>query len=368
MSAEPAAQPDAGTPARRSGAAGRKGLAWALGLAITGICLWLALRDVPLREVGHVLSETDWPVLLVLGVPAQIAGIYVRARRWRHLTDVIQPMSVFPLFRATGIGFMANNLLPGRVGELVRAWVLSRETGASGAGLLGTVVLERVIDSITFLGLAGVVLWYGGAHAMGGGAMVGAALSLLIALILPLVVLIWLRIAPDQALGFMHRVLTWVLPARLWEPVEGLLKRFAEGLGSLRGGKHLFWIIVDSVVLWGVISVVPFYAGVAALGIDLGSLGRTLAAGYVTLAAVGLAVALPAAPGFFGTFHLACKEALGLFGVPDSTAFAMAVLVHGTFWITVTALGLLLLPFGRAGLRAGLEAASSDQEPAPDRR
>jgi len=122
------------------------------------------------------------------------------------------------------------------------------------------------------------------------------------------------------------------------------------------------------VILWGVISVIPFYAGVLALGIDLGSLSRTLAAAYVTLAAVGLAVALPAAPGFFGTYHLACKEALSIFGVPDSRAFAMAVLVHATFWITVTALGLVLLPFGRAGLRAGLEAASSDQDPGPERR
>jgi len=346
----------------------RRALMWALGLSVTGVCLWLALRDVPLREVGQVLGRTRWPVLLLLAVPAQIAAIVLRARRWRHLTDVIQPIPVFALFRATSIGFMANNLLPGRAGEVVRAWVLARETGASGAGILGTVVLERVIDSVTFLGLASVVLWVGGTHALGGGAMAGAAASLMIALILPVAVLVWLRVAPEQALRFLHRMLTLVLPSRLSERVEGLLQRFAEGLGSLRGGRHLFWVMFDSVVLWAVVSVIPFYAGVVALGIQLGSPLRTLAAGYVTLAAVGLAVAVPAAPGFFGTFHLACKEALGVFGVPDSTAFAMAVLVHGTFWVTVTGLGLVLLPFGRAGLRAGLDAASSDQDTGQDRR
>ncbi len=346
----------------------RRTLMWIVGLGVTALCLWLAVRDVPLREVGAVLAGTNWPVLLVLGVPAQIAAIYLRARRWRHLTDVIQPIAVFPLFRATSIGFMANNLLPGRAGEVVRAWVLSRETGASGAGILGTVVLERVIDSITFLALASVVLWASGTRALGGGLMAGAAVSLLIALILPVAILVWLRIAPEQALRFMHRTLTLVLPARLSEQVEGLLQRFAKGLGSLRGGSHLFWVSVDSVLLWAVVSVIPFYAGTLALDIDLGSVTRTLAAAYVTLAAVGLAVAIPAAPGFFGTFHLACKEALGVFGVPDSRAFAMAVLVHGTFWITVTGLGLALLPFGRAGLRAGLEAASSDQDGGEDRR
>jgi len=332
------------------------------------VCLWLAVRDVPLREVFAVIGQTNWPILLVLGVPAQVAAIYVRALRWRHLTDVIQPIPIFPLFRATAIGFMANNVLPGRAGEVVRAWVLSRETGASGAGLLGTVVLERVIDSVAFLALASMVLWGGGSRALGGGILVGAAASLLIALILPVGILVWLRIAPEQALRSMHRTLVLVLPERLSAQVEGLLSRFAEGLGSLRGGSHLFWIIVHSVLLWGVISVIPFYAGVLALGIDLGSVTRTLAAAYVTLAAVGLAVALPAAPGFFGTFHLACKESLAAFGVPDTQAFAMAVIVHGTFWLAVTGLGLLLLPFGRAGLRAGLEAASADQDPGPEGR
>ena len=358
------AAPDSASP--RSSR--RRALLWIVGLGITLLCLWLAIRDVPLREVGDVLSHANWSVLILLGVPAQIAAIYVRARRWRHLTDVILPIPVFPLFRATSIGFMANNLLPGRAGEFVRAWVVARETRASGAGILGTVVLERVIDSITFLALLSVVLWLSGMHALGGGMMAGAAVSLLIALVLPVGLLVWLRVAPERALGFLHRMLTLILPARLSEQVEGLLQRFAEGLGSLRGGRHLFWVILDSVLLWAVISMVPFYAGVLALGIQFGSLARTLEAGYVMLAAVGLAVAIPAAPGFFGTFHLAAKEALGVFGVSDSRAFAMAVLVHGTYWVTVTALGLVLLPFGRVGLRAGLEAASSDQDPDPDRR
>jgi uncharacterized protein (TIRG00374 family) len=375
----------------------RRTVMWVIGLAVTCLSLWLALRDVPLNEVGEVLSHTHWPVLLLLGVPAQIASIYVRALRWRHLTDAIQPIPVFPLFRATSIGFMANNLLPGRAGEVLRAWVLSRETGASGASLMGTVVLERVIDSVTFLVLASAVLLVGGTRALGGGMIVAATFSLVLFTLLPVALLLWLRIAPQHLLSVLHRLLSDLLPrwlARVHEllgrivpvatsarveqafarfvrmslQVEGLLVRFAEGLGSLRGGRHLFWVIVYSVLLWAVISVIPFYAGVRALGIDLGSPTRMLAAGYVTLAAVGLAVALPAAPGFFGTFHLACKEALGVFGVPDSTAFAMAVLVHGTFWVTVTALGLVLLPFGRAGLRAGLEAAASDQDPGPARR
>jgi uncharacterized membrane protein YbhN (UPF0104 family) len=121
MSAGSAPGPEAGAQIASPHSPPRRPLLWIFGLAVTVFCLWLALRDVPLREVGEVLSHTNWVVLLLLGIPAQIAAIYVRSLRWRHLTDVIQPIPLFPLFRATSVGFMANNLLPARMGEVVRA-------------------------------------------------------------------------------------------------------------------------------------------------------------------------------------------------------------------------------------------------------
>ena len=391
---EPAA---AGAPASRGGA-GRQLVLWGVGLGVTALALWLAVRDVNFHDAVEIIGGANWPLLVLVGIPAQVAAMVVRAMRWRHLTDVIQEIRFFPLFRATCIGFMANNLLPARAGEVIRPWVVSRETGASGAGILGTVVVERMIDSMCFLALLSAVVWGGGVRAFDGGAASLAVIGILVTVIVPVSALICLRVAPERSLLLLHRFASEFVPARLeafrsrlvpvlpertarWlariserlvhlsAEVEGLLVRFSKGLDSLRGGKHLFWVVVHSIVLWGVISVVPLYVGMESVGIDLGSPMRMLAASYVGLAAVGLGVAVPSAPGFDGTYHLACKAALEVFGVPDSRAFAMAVVTHATFWATVTLLGLAMLPFGRTGLRAGLEAAASaDQDPDADRR
>ena len=92
-----------------------------LGFAVTAVLLWLFLRDVPFRDVTRVIAGTNWGVLFGLSIPAYLLAVYLRALRWRHLTDPIQPMPRGALFRAVAIGFMANNIFPFRAGEVVRA-------------------------------------------------------------------------------------------------------------------------------------------------------------------------------------------------------------------------------------------------------
>jgi uncharacterized protein (TIRG00374 family) len=309
----------------------------AFGLAVTAFFVWLVMRDVPFEDVARDIARADWWVLLGLSIPAYLLALYLRALRWRYLTDPIQPISRGPLFRAVAVGFMANNLFPLRMGEVVRAWYLARETGASTAAIFGTVVLERVLDIATVVALAFAVLavWGVGSESP----IAQGAVALLPAAILPIVLLAGLRVAPERAIA----VALWVLrpfPRRLSEFSERLLRGFSEGLGALRGGLHLFWIAFYSLVIWLVASTIPLLAGFIALGIDLGSPLETLGAAWITLAAIGVAVAIPSAPGFFGAYHFACKLALERFGVPAETAVALGTLSHAVFWVTLTALGL----------------------------
>ena len=111
--------------------------------------------------------------------------------------------------------------------------------------------------------------------------------------------------------------------------------------------------------------MLPFYAGITAMGIELGSVWRTLAASYVLLAVVGLAVAVPSAPGFFGPYHLACRKALGLFGVPDALAVATGTLTHAVFWLTMTGMGLIVLRLRRTSFEE-LEEVAAESGKAPD--
>jgi uncharacterized protein (TIRG00374 family) len=334
-----------------------------IGLGVTGLCLWLAMRGVSFEELARDMARANWWVLLAGSIPAHVLALYLRALRWRHLTNPIQSIATAPLFRATAVGFMANNLIPLRVGEVIRAWYLARETGLSGTALFGTVILERVIDSAVFLGLVAVIVGVYGLRLGSEGMAVG--IPLLGLLSAPMAFVVALRFWPEPATRLSAAVVRPVSEP-LAVRIEAAVGRFAEGLGAISRGGHLFWIALHSVLIWLVISVLPFWAAIVALDIDLGSVGRTLAASYVLLTAVGIAVAVPSAPGFFGPYHLACRAALGRFGVPESAALAMGTLTHAIFWVTVTLLGLVVLRVRHTPL-AELEdhARVEDLSPSP---
>jgi hypothetical protein len=271
----------------------------------------------------------------------------VRALRWRHLTDPIRPLGGGVLARATAVGFLANNLFPLRMGEVVRTFYLARETGVSAAAVFGTVILERLIDIVSVIAMVGLVLPLG-ASRDGGGLAQGAAFLAPFA-VLPFLFLWALRARPAWVERTLVRSVRPVAP-RAAASLGALVHRFAEGLGALRGGRHLFWIALHSVSIWLVISVVPILAAFLALGIELPSRWHSLVAAWTTQAAIGVAVALPSAPGFFGIFHYACRLALVSFGVAPETAVAAGTLIHSVMWLTLTALGFAVLRSRRTPL------------------
>jgi hypothetical protein len=318
-----------------------------LGLAVTVIAMAFALRDVELDAVAREFARADLLVLFGLSVPAYVAVVWLRALRWRHLTDPIQVMPRGALFRAVAVGFMANNVFPLRMGEFVRSWYLGRECGVSPAAVFGTVILERVIDTVMVIALALTMVSLVGAD--DGGTWQRGLLWLLPVAAVPLGGLAWLRAAPGPAVAFV-RAVARPLPARLQEVLLAQLHRFQEGLGALRGGTHLFWIGFHTFSIWLVASTVPMVAGFLALDVEFGTAWETLVAGWMTLAAVGIAVALPSAPGFFGLYHSACRLVLERFGMAPEMAVALGTLLHAVFWLSLTSLGFAVLRLRRTPL------------------
>jgi uncharacterized protein (TIRG00374 family) len=249
---------------------------------------------------------------------------------------------------------MANNIFPLRMGEFVRSWFLARETGASAAAVFGTVVLERVADTLMVILMAlGIALFWGG----GAGGTWWRAVALLVPVaVAPVVGLLCLRLAPQRVLWLVSRALR-PLPAKLRALILGHLENFSRGIEALRGGSHLFWIAFHSLSIWLFAGALPMLAGLLALGIDLGSPGRMVAASWVTLAAIGIAVALPSAPGFFGVYHSACRLVLERFGISAELAVALGTLLHAVFWLTLTGLGLAVARSRRTSLGELDEAA-----------
>lgn len=313
-----------------------------LSFAVTAVALWFALRDLDFGGVWTSISRASLLPLLGLSVPAHLLNIWLRGLRWRHLTDAVMPIPRATLVRGQAVGFMANNVFPLRIGELLRAWYVARETGASGAAILGTVIVERVVDAIVVLALAAVVLGLGGAQAAGLETRT-VLLPLLTIALAPLAFVLVLRIAPERLIGLGSRVWSRLLPAHASERLSSGLHHLAEGLRGLRGGASLAWVSAYSLVLWLVVAVVPLAATLWALHVDLGTPRQFALACYALLMWVGAAVAIPSAPGFFGPYHAACWVALRPFGVSKEVAIALGTLAHGVFWLTTTLTGLLVM-------------------------
>jgi hypothetical protein len=330
-----------------------------LGVAVTVATLALALRGVDFATLVRDLGRANLPLLIGLSVPVHVAMLWVRALRWRYLTDAVQPIGRVPLFRATAIGALANNVFPLRIGEVVRAYYLGRETQAGRAALFGTIVLERGIDGLAVLLLALAIF---GARGSADSGALAVGVPLLAIGIVPLAAMVWLRVAPDQVVAVVRAVLAIVAGGRGSDAVESVIRRVADGLGSLQGGRHLWWVTWHSIVIWTVLGIAPFVIGMRSLGIDLGGLEREAAAGFVTLAAVGVAVALPSAPGFLGPYHLAAREALARFGVSEELALTVGTLSHALFWLTSTGVGLAVLRFRGTRLDELAQGASDEHQ------
>ena len=128
-----------------------------LGVGVSVLCVWLSMKDVHLSEVFAALRGANgFGFVMVMAVT--LLGFWLRAVRWRWFIDAGRPLGIPSLFSATMIGFMANNVLPFRLGEFVRPWALARRERLSKTTLLATIVVERAVDMLTLLGIFGVTM------------------------------------------------------------------------------------------------------------------------------------------------------------------------------------------------------------------
>jgi glycosyltransferase 2 family protein len=307
-----------------------------VGMALPVAAIAYTLHDVNLHDVAeHIGDANPWLVLAM--VPMHVAALWLRALRWRWLARSLSrdPLPIRPLFRATALSFMAINVLPFRLGELARPWLLGRETQVSGSAALGTLVLERAID-FTAVSVMGGILLFLHTKAMPSWVRSGAAIFALFTLV-PVAAIVALRVNEAGSLALLR----WFLrpfPEGARERVMDLVTEVCRGLAGLRGWYAGLQVLFQTALLWVVVLPAPFLLGLYAFGIEFPPRQELLAT-FTTNIFVALAVAAPSAPGFFGVFHFACREALHLFGVPRAVAVAYGTLVHITYWLPVTAIG-----------------------------
>lgn len=333
---------DGPSPQSGSEAAG-KGLRWldwrvVLGFAITLLLLWWVLRGVDFGEVLREIRGADY-LLLTVAVAVVTAGFLIRALRWRVLLHPVRPdTGLRSRFAAVNIGFMANNLLPLRVGEFARAYAMSRLEPVSASGAFGSLAVERFLDAFTILLLLLVAVAapdFPEGATMGGrsvGTVVNGAAGVVGVLLLGLVVLlVW----PRKLIRFVERIAVRFLPSESARRTVDAMEAFLDGLSSLREPRLMTSALLWSIFFWSW-NCLGFWIGFKAFGIE----ASYFAALFVN-AVVAFAVAVPSSPGFFGTFHAGVKVALlGVYGIGEGETLAFAFGFHLGGFIPVTLMGL----------------------------
>jgi uncharacterized protein (TIRG00374 family) len=296
-----------------------------IGVAVSLALLAVAARGVSPAEIGGAFRQLR-PAWLVPTFALLFVRFWCTARRWQVLLGPVKAISVHRLFGVTMIGFMANNILPARMGEFVRAYALGKAETLPASLAFATIVLERVFDGFTLLAFLVAGLFFRAEPWLVWSAVVSFALYAGV-----LGGLLWLR----HGRGFGWALAR--LPLALRDRAARLLDSFALGLDALGDRRALAVVGALSLAVWGV-SAATVWTLFAGFGLELPA-----HAAILVVAIVAAAVALPSAPGYVGTFQAGTVAALSLYEVPESAAFSFSLLFHVIHYIPITAVGLAYL-------------------------
>lgn len=335
----------------------RSGWRAALGLVLSAALIYLTLRGISPTEVARHLSNAD-PLLFLGAIICATAIFGLRARRWQTILEpAVSHVPMGPLWRATAIGMMVNNVVPARAGEVARAYALTRETRVPFPAALASLVIDRLFDAIVLLMLAAIALLDPALST--GQTLAGRPVSDFavgsIGLVLVLVIGLYLLVFfPARVLALFGR-----MAARISPKVEArgrrVLEAFITGLSVLRSPGRFAAVFAWTLAHW-LLNALGFWLAFRAVGIT-----APFSAAFFLQAFIALGTAVPALPGFFGVFEYMSVQGLGVYGVGQQQAATWAIGFHILSFIPITLIGAYY--FTRLGmkmseLRAPAEAAA----------
>jgi len=326
-----------------------------VGLAI-GLLVF-SLRGISLDEVMGEIARAN-PILFLASIVLAVGPMLVRAWRWKALLEPVCPgTSFYSRFSTTMIGFMANNVLPARVGEVARAYALSRVEPITTIASVGSLVVERLLDGVVVIAFLFIAMALPNFPGIGASMGLGTGMNTILAIlgIITLIVLTMV-IFPKTIVRLVDSITGLLLPARFRRPIVEALETLLGGLSALRHPKLLARAGLWSIGVW-LVNTYAFWLGFKAFGIEL-----PFSAALFLQSLIALAVALPSAPGFFGLWEAAARLGLHeIWGVELSKALGFAIGFHIGSFLTVTIPGIYFtwrigLSWGEMGKRTeGIE-------------
>lgn len=300
-----------------------------VGLAVSAVLLLLAFRGVSWGDLTQAFRGVDLGLVLV-ATTLLVSSLVTRSVRWRVLLAPLARTASLDAFAYMMLGYLVNNVLPLRLGEVIRAVLLGEKLQTSKAGVLATVVVERLLDVLSLLVLVAVMLITLDLPPLVRGSILSVE-AMAVVILLVLGWLAWRR----QDLG---RLIPQAVPEIFRSRVLPLLEGFVAGLQVLRSGWQVLAAIGWSLLSWGLFAVsVALFLHAAGLS------ELPWHAALLVIVVTNLGSAIPTSPGFVGGYHFLAVFSLSFWSVPRSEALSFAILVHGVNYIVVTLLGLLAL-------------------------
>lgn len=302
-----------------------------LGLFLSIIFMYLAFRKVDIRSLGIRLKTADLTYILLALLPLS-ASYITRTFLWRKIISTFKNVDFSNAFSALMIGFFANNILPGRAGEFMRAYVLGTKENMGKTFILATIVIERLSDIFTLLLL--LVLCTSIFPMPQWAKHIAVTASIILLIVLAIGYLILLRQNPlleklDSKLFFLSN------PKRGF--VITRLDSFISGLETLKKPKLILTIFILSLLTWLLASVSVFLT-FKSLDINVPNYAMLF-----VLSVINLGLIIPSSPGYIGTYQFLCVIALSAFSVNKETALSFSVIHQALWYLPLTLLGLVFL-------------------------
>ncbi len=320
-----------------------------VGVGVSGVFLLFLVWTIDLDDLFSALRKANY-FFVAPAVVIYFVGVYFRAARWQYILSPLIQVSAGRLYPVVVIGYAANNVLPARAGELVRAYYMAQREQFSGSSALATIGVERLYDGLTLfvlsIGAALALLLLGSFGEIGelyrdSGLVLGGIAGL--GMIAGLALITFLAVNPRaiQLIDFCSRL----LPAGLRPRIRELALNFIQGLSILSSPRQHGLVALYSLPVW--LAEILVYLTVAySFGINefFGSLGAFVLAICLVTATSNLANAFPVSIGGIGPFELIAQQTLVILGVDGAIAASYALVTHlVALWLPVNLAGLGLM-------------------------
>ena len=313
---------------------------WGVALALAAVLLYYSLRGIAWLRVWVILRGASLPIV-GLAVAVMSFNLLMRSLRWRVVLSAERRVAASQAFWSTAAGYLGNNVLPARAGELVRTLTICARTGMSKVFVLTTIFAERIVDAMFVLAISGVILlslpnapgWLKSAARPVGLVGLGGVAAIVL---IPIFENFWLRLLALAP-----------VPHRWRDAAEHVLRHVIQGVRSLHHFGRLTRFLSFTALIWSLDGVITVLGG-RAIGVPF-----SFSVAFLLIAGLGLGSALPSTPGYVGIYQFVAVSVLAPFGFSQADAIAYILLFQAMNYVVLVIWGLLGLSRLRRSSAAG---------------